>query len=233
MKIQIENVRCIEKCELSFPSGSRTVLIGTNNAGKSSLLETIIKSLWSLPGYGNFNGDLSGRLGLSSSYYRRQGSTVYRPRVSISIPVPAYFPEEPAFTSRHQELKFLLAGSVSQARVEPNNPGNIFLWPYEWAMSVGADSKTLLKYPNPIEGIADLQGHGVIAEISLRSEEDWMNCRESPRFENWGGQGLHGIVNVNNPFTRAIKKFGSSPLRVGDFGLISYRIEHAGEDFQA
>jgi len=26
---------------------------------------------------------------------------------------------------------------------------------------------------------------------------------------------------------------GSSPSRVGDFGLISYRVEHAGEDFQA
>jgi hypothetical protein len=27
--------------------------------------------------------------------------------------------------------------------------------------------------------------------------------------------------------------FGSSPFRVGDFGLISYRVEHAGEDFEA
>ena len=27
--------------------------------------------------------------------------------------------------------------------------------------------------------------------------------------------------------------YGSSPCRVGDFGLISYRVEHAGEDFQA
>ena len=27
--------------------------------------------------------------------------------------------------------------------------------------------------------------------------------------------------------------FGSSPSRVGDFGLISYRVEHAGEDFEA
>ena len=26
---------------------------------------------------------------------------------------------------------------------------------------------------------------------------------------------------------------GSSPHRVGGFGLISYRVEHAGEDFQA
>jgi hypothetical protein len=26
---------------------------------------------------------------------------------------------------------------------------------------------------------------------------------------------------------------GSSPSRVGDFGLISYRVEHAGEDFEA
>lgn len=181
MKIQIENVRCIEKCELSFPSGSRTVLIGTNNAGKSSLLEIIIKSLWSLPGYSNFSGDYSGRLGLSSSYYRKQGTAIYRPHVSISMPIPAYFPEEPAFTPRHQELKFLLAGSVSQARVEPNNPTNIFLWPYEWSISVAADSKPLFKYQNPIEGIADLQGYqGAIAEISLRSEEDWINCREKP-----------------------------------------------------
>ena len=28
-------------------------------------------------------------------------------------------------------------------------------------------------------------------------------------------------------------KTGSSPHRVGDFGLISYRVEHAGQDFQA
>jgi hypothetical protein len=26
---------------------------------------------------------------------------------------------------------------------------------------------------------------------------------------------------------------GSSPSRVGNFGLISYRVEHAGEDFEA
>jgi len=26
---------------------------------------------------------------------------------------------------------------------------------------------------------------------------------------------------------------GSSPPRVGNFGLISYRVEHAGEDFEA
>jgi len=30
-----------------------------------------------------------------------------------------------------------------------------------------------------------------------------------------------------------VKFFGSSPPRVGDFDLISYRVEHAGEDFQA
>ncbi|MBH0182795.1 MAG: AAA family ATPase [Nitrospira sp.] len=208
MKIQIENVRCIEKCELSLPPGSRTVLIGTNNAGKSTLLETIVKSLWSLPGYGNFSsGDWSGRLGLSSSYYRRQGTQIYRPRVSINISIPAYFPEEQAFTSKHQQLNFLLAGSVSPARVEANNPANTFLWPYELAISVGADLKSLFKYQNPIEGIADLQGQSAIAEISLRSEEDWINCRENSRYDNWGGQALPNIANVNNPFTRALNKF--------------------------
>jgi predicted ATP-dependent endonuclease of OLD family len=71
MKIQIQNVRCIDNCELELPAGSRTVLIGTNNAGKSSLLEIVIRSLWSLPGCDNFSSDFQSRLGLSSSYYRR------------------------------------------------------------------------------------------------------------------------------------------------------------------
>ncbi len=31
----------------------------------------------------------------------------------------------------------------------------------------------------------------------------------------------------------AVIIIGSSPSRVGDFGLISYRVEHAGEDFEA
>jgi hypothetical protein len=40
--------------------------------------------------------------------------------------------------------------------------------------------------------------------------------------------------NVDLPLYRArISKNGSSPHRVGDFGLISYRVEHAGEDFEA
>lgn len=207
MKIQIQNVRCIDNCELELPAGSRTVLIGTNNAGKSSLLEIVIRSLWSLPGCDNFSSDFQSRLGLSSSYYRRQGTTIYRPRVSVSMSVPCYFPGEPAFTSRHQELKFLLAGSISEARVEPNNPANIFLWPYEWVISIGADSKTLFKYQNPIESIADLQGHQGIVEVSLRSEEDWINCRENPSFQNWTGNQLMQIAAINNPFTRAIKKF--------------------------
>jgi hypothetical protein len=30
-----------------------------------------------------------------------------------------------------------------------------------------------------------------------------------------------------------LSNIGSSPHRVGDFGLISYRVEHAGEDFEA
>lgn len=207
MKIEIQNVRCFDKCELVFPAGSRTVLVGTNNAGKSSLLDIVVMSLWSLPGYGNFQGDWPSRLGFSNSYYRRQGTSIFRPQISVTISVLDYFPNESAFTTRHQELRFLLAGSVSEARVEPNNPGNIFLWPYEWAISVGADSKSLFKYQNPIAGIADLQGQNAITEISLRSEEDWTNYRENPSFQSWSGQSVPNLTNVNNPFTRALNKF--------------------------
>ena len=42
-------------------------------------------------------------------------------------------------------------------------------------------------------------------------------------------------VTLTLPLTEEDKefKYGSSPHRVGDFGLISYRVEHAGQDFQA
>ncbi len=41
-------------------------------------------------------------------------------------------------------------------------------------------------------------------------------------------------VFVREQFGRDVPLFnGSSPSRVGDFGLISYRVEHAGEDFEA
>src|SRR5437867_4031936 len=111
MKIRIENVRCLENCELALPSGSRTVLIGTNNAGKSSLLDVLIKSLWSLPGYANFSGEWTNRLGLSSSYYRRQGASINRPQVHVTISVSQTFPEEAAFPEQYQELYFSLAAS--------------------------------------------------------------------------------------------------------------------------
>ena len=42
------------------------------------------------------------------------------------------------------------------------------------------------------------------------------------------------MTKIKKPhLMRIILKLGSSPSRVGDFGLISYRVEHAGEDFEA
>ena len=40
----------------------------------------------------------------------------------------------------------------------------------------------------------------------------------------------HAFIFTEKPYDN---NSGSSPPRVGDFGLISYRVEHAGEDFQA
>jgi len=208
MKITIQDVRCFEQCELVLPAGSRTVLVGTNNAGKSTLLDIVIRSLWSLPGYGNFQNDWPNRLGLSSSYYRRQGTAISRPRINVAIPIPGYFPNETAFTPKHHKLNFQLAATESERRIEPNNPANVYLWPYSWEISIGADSKTLFKFSQPISELADLQVYqGAIAELSLRSEEDWISFRENPSFQNWGGQQMVNVANVPNPFTKALKSF--------------------------
>jgi phosphate-selective porin len=42
-----------------------------------------------------------------------------------------------------------------------------------------------------------------------------------------------GITIMNDEEVYPINYYGSSPSRVGDFGLISYRVEQAGEDFEA
>ena len=207
MKIRIENVGCFESCELALPSGSRTVLIGTNNSGKSSLLDVLIKSVWSLPGYDNFTGDYTGRLGLSSSYYRRQGTSVYRPQVCMTLSVKDSFPAEADFSSQHQELNFLLAGSTSEKRIEPNNPSNTFLLPFSCSVSIGAEVKQLFKAQNPIAEIPDLQGYGsLVTELSLRSELDWEQYKERPDFQNWSALAISNIAAINTPFTRALKK---------------------------
>jgi hypothetical protein len=45
--------------------------------------------------------------------------------------------------------------------------------------------------------------------------------------------GLQAKVASGAVFEAKHLYSGSSPHRVGDFGLISYRVEHAGEDFEA
>jgi hypothetical protein len=40
-------------------------------------------------------------------------------------------------------------------------------------------------------------------------------------------------ASENTGYRTPVLLKGSSPSRVGDFGLISYPVEHAGEDFQA
>ena len=41
------------------------------------------------------------------------------------------------------------------------------------------------------------------------------------------------VVAQDGGYECALLYYGSSPSRVGDFGLISYRVEHASEDFEA
>ncbi len=55
---------------------------------------------------------------------------------------------------------------------------------------------------------------------------------EVPCFSWRYGHEDHFFSSSNDEIS-IFQYYGSSPSRVGDFGLISYRVEHAGEDFQA
>jgi hypothetical protein len=48
-----------------------------------------------------------------------------------------------------------------------------------------------------------------------------------------GREVLRALLVDRMTFTPAITNYGSSPFRVGDFGMISHRREHAGEDLEA
>ena len=73
----------------------------------------------------------------------------------------------------------------------------------------------------------------VVAPFVKDKGYDWEITIDETPFDLWS---LHG--ELPPPFEsvaekRWVKENGSSPSRVGDFGLISYRVEHAGEDFEA
>lgn len=83
IEIVVENVRRIERAALELAPGSRTVLVGRNNSGKTTILEMAARALWSLPGpYPH-----SGWREFNTSYYRRTGDVYQRPRVTVTMPL--------------------------------------------------------------------------------------------------------------------------------------------------
>ena len=83
IEIVVENVRRIERAQLNLRPGSRTVLVGRNNSGKTTLLDMVARALWSLPGPIPHDGWRQ----FNTSWYRRTGETYLRPKVTVSISV--------------------------------------------------------------------------------------------------------------------------------------------------
>ena len=70
--------------------------------------------------------------------------------------------------------------------------------------------------------------------VAQQAQEDWSVTRvDANTLRISDAWPIHSFFSLGYTASHAHLFFGSSPHRVGDFGLISYRVEHAGEDFQA
>jgi len=75
----------------------------------------------------------------------------------------------------------------------------------------------------------------VVCPLSPRQDSGWHSDRY-PTMSGAERRAIRGgrLARKMEPVIEGHYLYsGSSPPRVGDFDLISYRVEHAGEDFQA
>jgi ABC-type molybdenum transport system ATPase subunit/photorepair protein PhrA len=85
----IENVRRIERVHLTLDLGSRTILVGRNNVGKTTLLDIAVRALWSMPAQIAHDGWRA----FSTTWYRRAASSYLRPKVTLGIPASVLDPD--------------------------------------------------------------------------------------------------------------------------------------------
>jgi energy-coupling factor transporter ATP-binding protein EcfA2 len=111
-QLEIQNVRRLERATVTLAPGTATVLVGSNNSGKTTVLDMVARTFWSLPCHYDENARM-----FNTSWYRRMGPTVLRPKVTVRVPSDAL---GVAVVAGSAALEFELLGRQTEARVSPS-----------------------------------------------------------------------------------------------------------------
>lgn len=202
ISITVNDVRRIKQSTLTLPIGSRTVLIGPNNCGKSTLLETVHAALKSTTPRSAPN--------LPGSFYRREGDKILRPIVDITIaPIALLHRAETLTSSGNGDLEVGLIGASNAPSIRDDIGAAQFrLLPYLLEYRDGVYRRALLR------GQENYAGHTVLsndlsylqASNTIRSEQHWRPLdEESPN--HMSDASVNHFANWETPLARALRAF--------------------------
>jgi ABC-type branched-subunit amino acid transport system ATPase component len=192
--LDIQNVRRLQRATVTLATGTTTVLIGSNNSGKTTMLDMVARTFWSLP----FQYDESVRL-FNTSWYRRSGTTFLRPKVSIRLPTNAL---SDALAVAPATLEFELLGRQTEARVSRNNTQDTKLVTVAGAVDDGSRKRAILSYEGPLPDAWSDAGMKCIPE--LRDEGRWraLGVDGDPPSDSVNAETLY---RYNTPLSRALR----------------------------
>lgn len=167
IKVEVENVRCIKQCAFDVPVHSRTVLVGTNNAGKSSLLDATSQALraMSLESQQKF---------IDNSFYRRQADEYYRPQVSLDLPVRHVLSKGLEIAPDADRMGVLLVASSPAESTTPNKAKASSFIPVRIELKKPDGSQLYLLNSSKKVGVIDLETDPfLVMDPRLRDPRLW------------------------------------------------------------
>lgn len=233
VKLQIRNVRKFESAEIEIKSGQRIVFVGTNNSGKSSLLEFVAKCLWSLPVAYDYRGQEPDRVNLTSTFYRRTAGKVLRPTASLRIEAYEWLGKDEVVFAHDGFVDVELTATHAPRVIETDKPITAFLAPTTIKFSDGKNALDLVRVqPGEIDSRASLDSSGVFQiHGRIHSEEGWTPLTGTgPASGYVNGPTLHQLQNLQNPFSRLIRKFSD---RVFYFSASRDPLFHASREHKS
>ncbi|WP_437965318.1 AAA family ATPase [Sorangium sp. So ce260] len=194
--VEIENVRCIRQSKLEFPVRSLTVLVGTNNAGKSSILEVLSKAFWAISSRSD-----SGFI--NTSFYRRSAQATFCPTVGIDMPIRSLLDNADEFVPRGERLHVKCRGALPVAHLDPGVLRRTRFMPVGMSLVDGRDSLDLLSCSADVDQY-DLESTAYISVDSRLMGSNWKKLE----FEQHGsvsGASIEHFYGSKNPLTKSLK----------------------------
>jgi ABC-type branched-subunit amino acid transport system ATPase component len=195
IKLEIENVRRLVRAELFIAPSSRTVIIGRNNAGKTTILDMVARALWSLPS--PFDDQ---HRPFHVGWYRRTGQTFQRPRVTVTLPTSALGDEVRNHIA--DGLTFELVGRHLETQVTRSANHDSKLVTISCVAHRGDASHRLLEPNSPPGGDAWSDAF-LNAEPHMLDDQAWGEAFDRGFT---GNQSASAIYSRNTPLSRAIDR---------------------------